>query len=169
MIFSIIPFLEVQMVKAKRLHFFKAIVSELMQVPDEVDKIMGQTEYWCAPRVEELILTDHTLIVHVYPEFHGRKMHFFYSIYQIGDMLRVGIILDNDIETAPLLEGQNEIDHLWHEVSPEVQDRNGSVMYQWSFQVSNFFDSWVRREYFARGVRHCHFRMLRIIHDGTQE
>ena len=164
-IFNFLPELEHAYVKVKRRHFFNTIIKQMNGKPTLIDIMFGQDKFFCPP--VDIVMIDECVILHVYPDFHGKQYHFYYSIYQIGSQLKIAVFLDGDASTAPIFEGQNEIEKLWFDVLPEAQERNGVLMYQWNFVVPTFFDSWKDRERFAVGMRHMHFRMLRIVHDGT--
>lgn len=129
---------------------------------------MGQADTFVMPTRDGMIFDwGESLVIHTFPEFHGRKQHMWYSIYQMGEQLRIGILLDGEAAKAPVIEGQNEIEKLWPDVLATCRDRAGVVMYEWEWQIPNFYKSWVHRERFAVGMRHVHFRMCRIIFDGV--
>lgn len=164
-----LPFVDKYVVWLKRRDFFHGIIKAMSMPPGDIDRIMGQDNAFFPPSDQGMIIDARmgNLVVHCYPQFHGREFHFWYSLYQIGATFKIGILLDRELAAAPILEGQGEIERLWPPALPDVQNRDGSTMYQWEFNVPHLYDSWSERETFVLGMRHCHFRMLRILRDGT--
>lgn len=165
----LLPVFEKFLLRAKRKDFFDAILWAISMPPGEIDKKMGQDINFFPPSKDGLVIDPimGNLIMHVYPTFHGKEYHYWYSIWQIGLSLKIGVVLEGDLKIAPIMEGQNEIEKIWGKTFPEVHDRDGSSMYQWSFEDKDLFVNWINRERFILGMRHCHFRMLRILSDGT--
>lgn len=163
------PRIERYIIEQKRQHFFSVLLDELAKPPCAIDDKLGQNQHWVRPDIESASIAFSTLSLSVYPTFHGKNLHFWYSFWQVGQELRAGVILEGETQTAPMVEGKDEISHLFPDVQTERHDRDGRVMYQWTLKQPGFFDEWIHRENVIFNIRHLHFRMCRIIHDGTKE
>lgn len=151
-----------------RYHFFRQLAANLSAPPRPIDDTFGNTQYYQPARVRPFALEDNSLLVDVNPVIHGKQCALFYSIWVAGDFIRIGAVMDNETALAPVLEGQQEINRIWPDKAPETQDRDGSLMYQWAFEVPGLLDRWTARDVFVDGVRHMHFRLLRILNDGLE-
>lgn len=168
LLLKLFPALDRYCVLKARHHFFKRIAEHVCAAPFDIDHTFGHAQYFHKPTVTPFGLHDNSLLMTVDPVFHGKPCKLFYSLWVTGDIIRIGAVMDNETALAPILEGQQEINRIWPGQVPETQDRDGSLMYQWSFDVPGLLDRWSAREMFVDGMRHMHFRLLRIIHDGLQ-
>lgn len=168
MLLKLFPALDRYCARRARHHFFRAIARELCVPPRTIDHTFGHAQYYHSPKIESFGPEDDSLVAQVNPVFHDKQCRLFYSIWVVGDFIRIGAVMDHESALAPLLEGQQEINRLWPNKVPETHDRDGSLMYQWSFEVPGLLDRWTARATFVAGVRHMHFRLLRILHDGIQ-
>jgi hypothetical protein len=105
------------------------------------------------------------LIFSIPAAFHGEDCVHTYSLWQIGDEFKIGLLLTNGLDQAPVLDVHVEIDQLWHDVPHTLQNKGGATIYEWAFHVPTLYDSWTEQEKFVRGMKHCKQRVLRIIHD----
>lgn len=169
LIAELFPALDMRLLNRKRMHMFKEMLHQVSRGPSDIDRMMKQDQYWRPPETDGVIIDpEGCLVFHVRPKFHEKEdLHYWYSIWQVGSALKVGVILEGETVTAPMLEGQNEIETMFHDVKTELHDRDGSVMYQWSWEVPALYTSWVAREKYVQNLRHLYFRMCRIVHDGT--
>lgn len=168
LLLRLFPALDRHCARKARHHFFQQIALELCTPPRPIDHSFGHAKYYHRPTMDPFRFGDSSLVAHVNPTFHGRQVTLFYSIWVTGDFIRIGAIMDNQAALAPLVEGQQEINHIWPDKIPETQDRDGLLMYQWSFEIRGLLDRWTARDALVDGIRHMHFRLLRILHDGLQ-
>lgn len=166
LLLKLLPGLDRYAAMRTRHHFFQCIADNLTRPPGAIDLQFGHAKFYQPCVVQAFGLEDNSLIVQVNPTVHGKKCTLFYSIWVTGDFIRIGVVMDNEAALAPVLEGQQEINHIWPDKVPETQDRDGSLMYQWSFEVPGLLERWTARDLFVDGIRHMHFRILRILHDG---
>lgn len=169
MLLRLFPALDRFCVGRARHHFFQQVAHELSTPPRPVDHTFGHAQYYRPVAVQPFAPEDSSLLVQVNPTFHGKQCQLFYSIWVTGDLIRIGAVMDNEAALAPLMEGQQEINHIWPAQSPETQDRDGLLMYQWSFEIPGLLDRWSARAALVDGIRHMHFRLMRILHDGLQQ
>jgi hypothetical protein len=154
-------------IHAHRAHFFDSIIWACRTPPGAIDDAMGQSEYFF-PVVDEGLLNSPvmgTLMMYVKPSFHGQSFSYCYSIFQAGRTMKIGLLLSGGLEQAPLLDWHRELADLWQGTEPERFDRAGAVLYDWHIQVPGLFDDWLAQETYVLGMRHFHFRVLRIVHD----
>lgn len=128
---------------------------------------MGQDNYYAAADVSTAVISpaEGLLVFHVYATFHEIDCRHTYSLFQFGDVLKVGLLLGNGLEQAPLVDWHNEIGKLWSGEPFAQYDRDGTTLYEWTFRVPNLYRSWIDQESFVLGMRHCHQRVLRILND----
>lgn len=150
-----------------REHFFRTMIRDAMREPGEVDRLFGQHETWRRPSLEGVTIDGQSMIVRIETDFHDSIQQFWYSIWQCGDFIKIGVVLSGSLVHAPILEGQDEISRMFSDAPTEMQDRAGSVLYQWGWEVPGLYKDWGRQEHFIGLFRHLHFRICRIIHDGT--
>ncbi len=168
MLLKLFPQLDQLCTLRARHHFFQQVRMELCTPPRAVDRQFGHDQYYRPVEVAPFDLHSSSLLATVNPEFHGKQCRLFYSIWLTGDYIRIGALMDNEAALAPLMEGQLEINHIWPNKAPETQDRDGMLMYQWSFEIPGLLDRWSAREFLVEGIRHMHFRLMRILHDGLK-
>lgn len=154
-------------VRKGRARFFNMILDSVSHPPRLIDDIMAQTAFFFPCSSEGMINDPEqgNLVFHIKPTFHENSYDYAYSIYQIGDLLKIGLLLGNGLDQAPLLDWNREISDLWWGLQPEKLDRSDITLYEWTFLVPELYNSWVLQERFILGIRHIHFRVLRIIHD----
>ena len=152
---------------ARRQYFFNAMIESCCSHPDAASEVMEQKQYdvWAEKSTAIIDGASGILIFSIPAEFYGIDCHHTYSIWQIGDMLKIGVLLKNGLEQAPLVDIHREIGELWHDSSPRVIDKGQSTLYEWSFDVPKLYTSWDKQERFVLGIRHGKQRLLRIIHD----
>jgi hypothetical protein len=152
---------------ARREYFFKAMVEICCTAPDAGSEVMEQNQYdvWAERSTVTIDGENGVLIFSIPAEFYGINCRHTYSLWQIGDMLKIGVLLKDGLEQAPLVDIHREIGELWHETNVHVINKGSSTLYEWVFKVPNLYSSWAEQERFVHGMRHCKLRILRIIHD----
>jgi hypothetical protein len=154
-----------------REEFFNMILMSIIRPPGEIDYLMGQGEFFF-PHAPEGLINDAemgNLVFRVKPEFYGKTFDYAFSIYLTGEKLKIGLLLSGGLDQAPLLDWNREISELWWGEPPEKLDRAEITLYEWMFQVPDLYKSWALQEQFILGLRHVHFRVLRIIHDYCKD
>lgn len=148
--------------------FFSDIIEAVDLRPTDVDRLAGHDKYWAPSSATNLIKDPALGALNICVEtvFHQKKVEYNYAINQVGTVLRIGLLLDGEAQIAPLVEGTFEIHKLWPGTEPLRLSREGQVLYEWTFEVPELYESWLMQERFILGMRHFHFRVLRILHDG---
>ena len=100
-------------------------------------------------------------------EFHEKKFDIYYSFWQIGDILKIGVALyDNELQGCFVADSHNEVLHIWGSKNePRLDISHSCVFYDWEFEVPDLYDSYRSQEKYILGARHMHFRVMRILHD----
>jgi hypothetical protein len=156
-----------QVAISRRTYFFEALLNICRTGVDGASEQMGQVSFYVPADRETAIVmpADGVLIFHIDANFYGMNCKHTYSLWQFGRTLKVGLLLDNGLDQAPLVDFHNEIRELWN-AKPYLQyDRDGITLYEWTFDVPQLYTSWLEQESFILGMRHCQLRVLRIIHD----
>ena len=156
----------------KRGLFFTEVLEALRRPPTRIDVILKQDKFY-RPIDEENTFFDAgagDLAISVKGEFHGKEFNFYYSFWQLGDTLRIGVaIYDEELQGAFASDAHNEVFYIWGmKNDPRVDVAHDCVFYDWEFEVDDLYDSYKRQEKFILGARHMHFRVMRIIHDECQ-
>lgn len=158
--------------KAKRQEFFKEILEAMRRPPTKIDSILQQDKFY-NPVDEENTFFDPEagdLAISIKGKFHEKEFNVYYSFWQLGDMLRVGVaIYDDELQGAFASDAHNEVFYIWGmKNDPRVDVAHNCVFYDWEFEVKELYDSYRNQEKFILGARHMHFRVMRILHDECQ-
>lgn len=152
-----------------RAQFFKAILDKFRDAPNEMDRFLNQEKYYIKPLDKEIYSNVEygDLIIPVEGEFFGYPFKIWYSLWHIGERVKVGIML-KEMPLQEALSGDHykEINLIWGQnITPNVDGAHSVLLYEWEFECPNFFESFVFQEKFILGMRHMHFRVMRIVHD----
>lgn len=158
--------------KAHRMEFFKEILEAMRRPPTKIDMILQQDKFY-NPVDEENTFFDSEagdLAISIRGKFHEKVFNVYYSFWQLGDMLRVGVaIYDDELQGAFASDAHNEVFYIWGmKNDPRVDVAHNCVFYDWEFEVKDLYDSYRNQEKFILGARHMHFRVMRILHDECQ-
>lgn len=151
----------------RRRFLFDTILEACSRHVHESGVVMKQDQYYVPVSRSDAIIDapNGELIFHVKAEFFDMDCSHTYSIWQLGDILKVGLLLKDGLEQAFLVDWHNEIKELWNGASMKQFDRTGTTLYEWTFNVPQLYDHWKHQEAYVLGMRHCHQRILRILHD----
>lgn len=152
--------------------FFKEVASHIQTAPSRIDEILNQNKYYVRPSNEDIIINSNygDMIIKINGSFYGRNFHLFYSLWQVSDTIKIGIALcDEELHGAFTSDTHNEVYYIWGwKNDPKIDVARGIVFYDWEFDVPNLYDSYKNQERFILGVKHMHFRTMRIIHDECE-
>jgi hypothetical protein len=151
----------------RRRYFYDAVLKACSGTLDQAAVMMGQDQYYVPADTKNAILSPEfgLLIFHIDAEFHGILCRHTYSLYQLGDVFKIGLLLPQQLEKAFLVDYHGELGKLWNRHKCEQSDRDGTTLYEWTFHVPSLYRSWIDQEGFVLGMRHCHQRVLRVFHD----
>lgn len=158
--------------KAHRMEFFKEILEAMRRNPNKIDMILQQDKFY-KPVDETNTFFDAEagdLAISIKGNFHEKEFNVYYSFWQLGDMLRIGVaIYDDELQGAFASDAHNEVFYIWGmKNDPRVDVAHNCVFYDWEFEVKDLYDSYKNQEKFILGARHMHFRVMRILHDECQ-
>lgn len=144
--------------------FFSDVLRHIQAPPKPIDDTLEQVKYYFEPKIDTMIKdVDYgDFYIQIDPFFGGRVWPLAYSIWQIGEQLRVAIILQSHSEDAPLAD-PSEFEELWPNVQMTHIQRGAKLFIEWRFDVPNFHTNYAVREGFALGMRHLHFRALKAV------
>ena len=149
---------------AARQQFFDLMVQTVSAPTDRVALRFGQNQQAAIPEVT-CEPAFGTLFIHFNLIMQGKDCSYAWSIYQTGQRLRIAVSLGDDLTGAPLIDWNREILSMWPGVEYSALERTGMTLYEWSFDAPEIYMDFAAQEGFALNLRHCHFRMLRIIED----
>lgn len=155
-----------------RKQFFNDIITSLNRETGELDKHFEQDVYYIKPNKDCLIdVPNGELIVEVNGKFFDIEFKFLYSVWQVGTKLKIGFLL----KTTELMEAfardeQSEILHVWGEnKAPLIKAIHGGVFYDWEFDATHLYDSYMSQENYSMGIRHMHLRALKTVYDYASQ
>lgn len=157
---------------AHREEFFNEIIKHMNTPPSRVDKVLNQEKYYIKPNPDDVIINSEygDMIIKITGKFYDKDFEIFYSLWQVSDSLKIGIALsDDELQGAFTADTHNEVYYIWGWKSdPKVDIARGCVFYDWEFDVPTLYESYKVQERFILGVKHMHFRTMRIIHDECE-
>lgn len=157
---------------AKRQEFFEQIMKHLNTPPSKIDQILNQDKYYVYPDLNNSFINSEygDMVIQINAEFHKKKFNIFYSLWQLGDTLKIGIALnDYELQGAFASDTHNEIYYIWGvKNEPKIDVARGCVFYDWEFEVPHLYDNYKNQERFILGCKHMHFRVMRIIYDECE-
>lgn len=151
--------------------FFNEIVANISRPPAKIDKILNQDRYYFAPISSETLIDAHNgdLALSFAGQFHQKKFSIMYTFWQIGQRFRIGIALgDEELQDMFELDAHNEIDSIWDDNRATVEVEHGYVFYDWVFDTPDLYSCYLHQEKFVQGIRHMHFRVMKVIHDKCE-
>ena len=159
-----------EQVTAARARFFEEVHASCAQEAGEIDVMMGQDDVIrgvvaLRPSIDARM---GTLMMSVETDFFGQRHEYSYSLFQLGNQLKIGVLLSGGLEQAPLVDSHMELTSLWPGVEATAHSRAGAVLYDWSFEVAGLYEHWLAQERFVLGMRHFHVRFLRVVRDFAQ-
>lgn len=152
---------------SNRTKFFQNIINHLDSPPSRIDEILNQDIYYIKPDLNKLLFNPNSgdMVIPIDGEFHNKKFNIFYSFWQVGYTLKIGVALNEvDLQGAFASDTHEEVYDLWGVSNkPKIDVARGCVFYDWEFDVTNLYDSYRDQEKFILGVKHMHFRVMRVI------
>lgn len=151
--------------------FFNDILDQITNVPNDMDVILNQAKYYVAPEVNKIIKNVETgdLAIPILGSFFDKKFKLYYTLWQTGSRLKIGVaIYDDEMQDVFEKDAHKEIDSIWPDSAPLVDVAHGCVFYDWTFDATTLYDSYQTMEKYILGMRHMHFRIMRIVHDNCE-
>lgn len=149
--------------------FFDSIIAIISEEPTKMDIFLDQQQYYVKPLEEEIYknIAYGDLVVPVGGVFSNQSFKVWYSMWHIGERIKVGIMLkDVNLQEALISDHHKEINKVWGEdVQPSIDTTHGAILYEWEFSCPAFYDSYMYQEKFILGMRHMHFRVMKIVYD----
>lgn len=153
----------------QRKEFFNNILTTLNMLPSRMDELLGQDKFYLPydekDTFEQALTGD--LVINIKGQFEGVPFHIAYTLWQYGKNLTLGLALYTESLEGALSSDENgEIYHLWGRQRDPISNRlYGNLYYNWEFEVPELYHDYQEQEYFIIGIRHMHFRVLRMIYD----
>lgn len=152
-----------------RKNFFTEIITIISKEPTNMDKFLNQERYYVAPLANEIYQNVEfgDLVIPIQGNFYGNEFKLWYSLWHIGERIKVGIALKEiNLQEAVNLNYNKEISMLWgNDITPNADVARDMLLYDWEFLCPNFYTSYMHQEKFILGMRHMHFRLMKIISD----
>lgn len=154
--------------------FFDHILHLINMPPRAMDALLLQAQYHVgidqANVINDSELGD--LFIPINPSFRGVSWVMGYSLWQIGTVLKVAVMTQAASPDECFLRDidAKELEDFWPTAQNGVLNRREQFyFYEWSFDVPDFLENYAVRESFALGMRHMHFRVLRLLKKFSDE
>lgn len=155
----------------QRISFFNDIIHILKRNLCELDTIFQQNTY-LVPLNENNFFTDPIngeLICKYKHQFFNQEFEMLYSVWQIGNMLKIGFLIRDETIYQAFAENHFESIDIWHGNGHlNIQERHG-IFYDWTFQANELYQSYLNQETYIMGIRHMHINILRIIYQFLEK
>lgn len=160
-------------VLTKRKEFFDNIVAILSKEPVPIDRLLNQEKYYVSPNKNKTVLDEETgdLAIFINSDFFGKDFSICYTFWQYGETFKIGITIQTpELAMAIPRDVKNEIYTLWHintdnKTNPNFETVDNINFAKWEFNCKNLLSSYLIQENFIIGIRHMHFRIMRMIYD----
>ncbi len=153
----------------KRKKFFEEIFHVINIEPIQMDKFLNQAKYYIKPSFEQSFINEEfgDLVLTVNGQFFNKSFSINYTLWQLGTNLKIGLtIKEIDLQGALISDENQEISTLWdNDSKPDIDIARGCVFYNWSFFVPDLYTNYQTQEPFIYGIRHMHFRVLKLLYD----
>ena len=162
--------LDKNIVHLSRQEFFDNVVKYLSTSPKKIDEALEQIKYYFEPNMDSLIhdVEYGDFYIEINPFFAGKVWHLAYSMWQIGKVLKIAVILQNDSEGLTIADPE-EMENLWPGSEMTMISRGSKIYLEWTFDVPDFHVNFATREGYALGMRHLHFRVLKSLRVLSQK
>jgi hypothetical protein len=142
-----------------RTMFFNEIEAKLSIPPGEIDAVMCQNQHYITPKKARISNPSMGNLLIDIDTGQGVLM---YSIYQIGKILRIGVLMSESLFQYGL---KHEYSGMWgSEVT--ISPRGKLTMVEWAFDEPDLLGSWSTQEKYVLGIRHMHFRLLTALKEN---
>lgn len=154
-----------------RINFFNDIIHILKRDLGELDKIFKQEKYMVQLKDEDFF-TDPVygeLMCKIKHQFFGENFELLYSIWQVGDILKIGFLVSDEKLYNAFASNQITNMDIWNgEGNLTINERQG-IFYDWSFKTKDLYGSYLNQEKYIMGVRHMHISLLKIIYNYLEQ
>lgn len=151
-----------------RHRFFTDIVVAIDMAPTAADTVLGLAPFHVRPLAVGQINDPQqgTLLIPFRSDFHGREQQFMYLVRQIGHEVQVCLVLQEETQMAPLLDGTLPIDMLWPGTANRARTLGEATHYEWSFCEPDLLHEFQAQEKYVLGMRLFHFKVVLMIYNG---
>lgn len=153
----------------KRKKFFEEIFNVINIEPVKIDEFLNQSKYYIKPNFEKSFINEEfgDLVLTVTGQFFNKPFSVNYTMWQLGEHLKIGLtIREIDLQGALISDKNQEISNLWgKDKKPDIDIARDCVFYTWGFHVPDLYSNYQTQEPFIYGIRHMHFRVLKLLYD----
>lgn len=150
---------------------FDDILTQLSNPSSPMDEILNQAKYYVPINKSTVIKSVETgdLAIPISGSFYDKKFNLYYTLWQTGNRLKIGVaIYDDEMQDIFERDIHKEIDSIWPDCIPLIDVAHGCVFYDWTFDATHLYESYQNLEKYILGMRHMHFRIMRIVHDNCE-
>ncbi len=152
-----------------RKQFFDEIIVSLSREVGELDRHFEQDKYYLQPNKDSLLVDvpNGELICEVKGHFFNIPFNYLISIWQVGTILKVGLLLKTEFLFNAFGTDQHSgfLDVWGKDNQPDIKIIHGGAFYDWQFNAANLYESYMNQENYIMGIRHMHLRASKIIYD----
>ncbi len=162
-----------ELINARKV-LFENIQKEVSKELNFLDHFWKHNVYYIPTDVSKIIMDVEggNLVIPFENEFFGHQFNFFYSVWQSGNILRIGVGAHPNISQAFASDDYNDIYKVWgkqEEKNLEIRNASDFIFFDWMFDATHLYSNYAYEERIIHGMRHMHFKVLRIIYDECKK
>lgn len=162
---------------AVRKEMFDRLLEEWSRQPEEIDDMMGQSEYFIPPDEKgspgstSIFDPERGILAQSFtpPAAWGRNVRFSYSLFIAGNWVRFGVLLYGDAKLVSSFKSRNEcvggLERVWDNPAMFMV-REGGLLMEWRFSDEQLYDDYVLIDRYVQIARHLHFQLGVAIHEA---
>lgn len=166
---------ELDLLKKRELFFEKIInimfreditSSEKLNIED----LFGISKYIKFPNKEEIFCKPEygELVIPLRSEYFDKKFEIIYSLWQIGEELKVGFLIKQDSILDVLLNEKEVFEDMYDKSEYKLSLKYDGVFAEWFFNVKGLYENYESQEYFIMRFRHMHINLLRTLYKNLK-
>lgn len=172
-----------ELVYGVRETFFRDLLNAWATPPTLIDEIMEQANTYMPPdyathkcddpqTIKIFDVKQGLLVASVTPKYEHLKhgnLRWVYSIWQAGDWIRFGVLIQGTPEYITAFDNEHDnvlgLERIWDCTADFLNRAGKSLLVEWRFNESDFYENFEVRERFILVAKHLHFRLSSMFHD----
>lgn len=131
-----------------------------------IEDLFGISKYIKFPNKEEVFCKPEygELVIPLRSEYFDKKFEIIYSLWQIGEELKVGFLIKQDSILDVLLNEKEVFEDMYDKSEYKLSLKYDGVFAEWFFNVKGLYENYEPQEYFIMRFRHMHINLLRTLY-----
>ncbi len=135
-----------------------------------IEDLFGISKYIKFPNKEEVFCKPEygELVIPLRSEYFDKKFEIIYSLWQIGEELKVGFLIKQDSILDVLLNEKEVFEDMYDKSEYKLSLKYDGVFAEWFFNVKGLYENYESQEYFIMRFRHMHINLLRTLYKNLK-